>query len=341
WVSVLEKQFPSPVNENYKKYYYYKIIDSNYMPNGHRLYQIQIKKRHKNDLLFTGTIWIEDSSYAIKQMVLEVDKSANLNFIEKIKFQQEFSITSTGAWLPTKTRISLDIDQLTNNSAGFIAKFYSISNKIKVNVPHDIKFYEKQISVAEDASFAADTFWQTKRTESGNKDDQKFYNMVDSIKKLPIVKSYVDYVEFFVSGYKRIGKFDYGPYIFLYNNNIVEGHRFRMGMTTNYKLSNKHYAGGYIAYGTKDNKFKYDVFYEYVVNRKHWLKIGTEYKDDNEAIGLISNDNSASSNLFSAFSLFSRITSWSHVIVGRLYAEWAPYETLTGKIKLEYKFFEP
>lgn len=341
WVAILEKQFPSPVNENYKKYYFYKIIDSSIQANGYRLYQIQLKKRHKNDMLFSGTIWIEDSSYAMKQMVLEVDKSANLNFIEKIKFQEEFSQTSSGAWLPTKTRISLDIDQLTSNSAGFVAKFYSTSSKIKVNQPRDIKFYEKQISVAEDAKFAADTFWASKHVESGTQDDRLFYNMVDSIKKLPIVKTYVDYVEFFVSGYKRVGKFDIGPYIFLYGKNVVEGNRIRVGLTTNYKLSNKHYASAYMAYGTKDQRFKYDFIYENIVSRKHWLKFGMEYRKDNEAIGLISNDNSSTGNLFSAFSSFSSINRWSKIKIAKIYAEWAPYETLTGKLKLEYKTFEP
>ena len=341
WVSILEKQFPTPVNVNYKKYYYYKITDSSYTQNGYRLYQIQIKKRYKNDMLFSGTIWIDDSVYAIRQITLEVDKSANLNFIEKIKFQQEFSVTESGTWLPTKTRISLDIDQLTNNSAGFIAKFYSTSSKIKINKPHDFKFYEKQITVAEDAKYAADTFWQNKHVESGTLNDQQFYNMVDSIKKLPIVKSYVDYIQFFVSGYKPVGKFNLGPYLFLYNHNVVEGNRFRVGATTNYKFSNKHYSGGYVAYGTKDQRFKYNFFYEYIANRKHWTKFGIEYKDDNEAIGLMPIDNSATSNLFSAFSLFSKITSWSKVKYGKLYAEWAPYETVTGRMRLEYKTFEP
>lgn len=341
WVSVLEKQFPTPLNENYRKYYYFKIIDSAVIIDGRRCYQIQIRKKYKNDLSFNGTIWIEDSTYAISQMILEVDKSANLNFIEKIKFQQEFVQTEAGPWLPSRTRISLDIDQLTNNSAGFVAKFYSSSTKIKTNIAHDLRFYEKQITVAEDAQMTADTFWLNKREQAGTTDEQGFYNMVDSIKKLPVVKSYVDYVEFFVGGYKRIGKFDVGPYLLLYNYNVVEGNRFRLGMTTNYKLSNRHHAGGYVAYGSRDRRYKYELFYEQVMDRKHWLKIGASFRDDNEAIGLIQSDNSASGGLFSALSLFTNISRWGRCKTTKLYAEWAPFETLTAKAKLEHKTFTP
>lgn len=341
WVTVLMKQFPTPVNDNYRKYYYLKIIDSSGFIEGRRIYQIQLKKKHKNDLSFSGTIWIEDSTFAIKQMVLEVDRSANLNFIEKIKFQQEFSQTSAGPWLPSKTRISVDIDQFGNKTSGVVAKFYLTSRNIKVNEPHEGRFYERQISVADTAQRASEAFWVSKHQQSGVTDEQVFFNMVDSIKKLPVIKSYVDYASFLFGGYKRIGKVDWGPYLLLYNNNVVEGHRFRLGAATNYKLSNKHFFAGYLAYGTKDQRLKYDLTYEEILSRKKWLKLGASYRDDNEAIGLTPADNSVSGGLFSALSLFTNISRWGKCKTVKIYSEWAPFETLTARTKLEYKTFNP
>ena len=66
-------------------------------------------------------------------MDVTVDKGANLNWIEKIKIQQELLPTEAGSWIPSKTRVLVNIGELSENMAGFLAKFYTSTKDIIVN----------------------------------------------------------------------------------------------------------------------------------------------------------------------------------------------------------------
>ena len=57
------------------------------------------------------------------------------------------------------------------------------------------------------------------------------------------------------------------------NGNAIEGARFRVGGATTPQLSKNWFVEGYAAYGTKDNKMKYDALVEYSFNdRKTYRK---------------------------------------------------------------------
>ncbi|MSQ79897.1 MAG: carboxypeptidase-like regulatory domain-containing protein [Flavobacteriaceae bacterium] len=338
WIKIIDKQLPSPVGKFYKQNYYLRLMDSS-EENGRKVWEISIRKRRKNDLQFSGTVWIEEGSFAMKRIVLEVDKSANLNFIEKIGFQQEFEPTKSGCWMPVRTRLIMDIDQVTKFSAGILAKYYTTSSKIIPNKQRPLKFFDERIEVAEDSKLQEDSFWLKQRLSLGKSNDERFLKMVDSLKELPVIKTYVDYVELLVGGYKRIGKIDIGPYIQLYNNNIVEGHRFRLGIKSNYTMNRNFYWRVYGAYALKDQRWKFGGGLDYVLKRKPWNKIVYDYKNDVEAVGLIPSDISTAGNLFTAVSLFSRIGRWGYVSQHRLMYELAPAKGFTTRLKLEHKRF--
>jgi hypothetical protein len=90
-----------------------------------------------------------------------------------------------------------------------------------------------------------------------------------------------------VNGYKKIDKWniDIGPYLFLYANNAVEGHRFRMGFKTDPGFSRKWIFSGYGAYGTRDKDFKYGAGMDYIIDRKPWTMAGISYSKDLERLG--------------------------------------------------------
>src|ERR1043165_1054531 len=96
-------------------------------------------------------MWIAKDGYALKRIDATVGKQANINFVEKIKIQQDLSPTEEGAWLPVKNRVLIDVGELTGKSAGMLAKFYTSNKNFVINKPHDAEFYHHSIVVAEDA----------------------------------------------------------------------------------------------------------------------------------------------------------------------------------------------
>jgi len=87
---ILDKDFISPLSITANSYYYFTLKDS-VVIDGKSCYQIRVDPKNPIDLVFSGTIWIETNSYALKQVNLEITDKANINFIEKLKIQQEFT----------------------------------------------------------------------------------------------------------------------------------------------------------------------------------------------------------------------------------------------------------
>jgi hypothetical protein len=109
--------------------------------------------------------------------------------------------------------------------------------------------------------------------------------MVDSVKNIPIFKTYYDIVEMVVTGYYETKRFELGPYASMYSFNEMEGNRFRFGGRTNNKVSTLIKVHGHIAYGTKDDRFKYGAGFKYMISKSPRRAIEFDYKYDIEQLG--------------------------------------------------------
>jgi hypothetical protein len=139
WLSILNKDFISPIADGWKTYYDYDLLEDVTVGQD-SCYMLQVYPRREQDLAFTGTIWIKKSDFSLKQVDLTIPKAANLNFVERIKIQQELVSTTVGTLMPSKTRVLIKIGQLTDNSAGLLAKFYTATDSIVVNQPLETSF---------------------------------------------------------------------------------------------------------------------------------------------------------------------------------------------------------
>lgn len=302
---ILEKNFISPISKSSMTYYNYSLVGSSY-PEGslRKIYQIEVTPKNPLDLVFTGYIWIEDSSFALRKLTLSITNKANLNFVEKLKITQELEPTSSGAYIPVKTRILIDIAEISKKSAGMIALFNNSYQKVVVNQPRSPKFFDYPITLNEDATLKSDAFWDSMRHEELSADERRALSKIDTLTNVKVIKNYVEIINILFNGYKSIGKIDFGPYALLYGYNVLEGHRVRLGAKTNFYFSKKYIFSGYGAYGFLDQQWKYKVQVEKIISRKHWTTIGSSYKKDVEQIG-VTDDYYGASNLFTAVSVFA------------------------------------
>ncbi len=286
WLNIVGKEFVSPIADGWRLYYDYDLVDSAYVE-GDYCYRLDFFPRSEQDLAFAGSMWITQKEYAVKQIDATVARTANLNYIEKIKIQQELAPTDAGPWIPVKNRVLLDIGEITKGMAGLLAKFYTSNKDVVVNQPKDLKFYVRPIEVSEDFMIGSDdSFWSSRRHEPLTPTEMSVYQMIDTLNNIPVVRTYTDILKVVVNGYKRIGKFDLGPYLTLYSNNSVEGNRLTVGGRTNIHFSNKWILGGYVGYGFKDTEFKYRAFAEYIFDRYRWTTFRLEHTKDIDQVGL-------------------------------------------------------
>ena len=285
YVPFLGKDIISPVGNNWKGTYSWYIADTTDVE-GHVCYGMEFDPKNDKDLVFTGKAYIDTASYALVQIDATVGKQANINFIDQIKISQELEQIPEGAWLPSKTRFLIDIAQISKNSAGMLLKMYISNKNYILNKPKELSFYDLPIEVAEDSKESDPKYWLEARHESLSAQDILASRLIDTVRNVPLVKTYVEVAEIIASGYKRYDKFAIGPYINLFAVNREEGFRTRFGIKTLAGFDKNWILKGWVGFGTKDKVFKYGGEVNYILSRRHWTVAGIKHSYDIERVGL-------------------------------------------------------
>src|SRR6056297_651548 len=155
---------------------------------------------------------------------------------------------------------------------------------------HDTTYAIKKVNtrIAEDANKTTN-FWQGKRHEILTEKESNIYQMVDSIKQVPVFRTWVDVINTLITGHYVVGFWEIGPYYKLYSFNAIEGHRFRFGGRTSNDFSTKVMFTGHVAYGEKDDRFKGALGMIYMLNKNPRRSTGFNIKHDMEQLGISQN----------------------------------------------------
>lgn len=286
WLNILSKEFVSPLADGWRIYYEYYLTDSLYIGNEF-CYRLDFYPKSPQDLAFTGTMWISKQDYGLKQIDANIGKQANLNFIEKIRIQQELERTDGGAWLPKSNRVLIDVSEVGKNNAGMLAKFYTSNKNFVVNKPYELSFYERAIQIAEDARMNEDdAYWDTLRHEPLSETEKSVYRMIDTLRNIPIVRTYTDIFKVIIDGYYNMGKVEVGPYLGAVAWNTIEGFRLQAGLKTNYQFSKKWIFKVQGAYGFDDERFKYLASAQNILSRHRWTTLTFRVKRDLSRLGV-------------------------------------------------------
>lgn len=330
-VRILDKEFVSPLSTMGRFFYKYHLVDSLFIDDKY-CYEVRVAPLRDGDLTFNGTVWINDSTFALKRISVEVSNKANLNFIDRITIQQELIPTATGAWIPFKTRILSDAVNIFINA-------YTINQNFSTN-RYPLSFYNTELQIADSANKVSNETWKEIRGSSLDSQAIASIAKIDTLRNIPLVKITTALVNMSIKGFVNLGKVEVGPYMLLYKNNEVEGHRFRIGFRTNSNLSEKWIAKGFLAYSTNLQEFKYNAQLERFLSRKSWTKIGVQYSEDVENLGAL--DEFYSNSAFNSFAAsFGGGDKMNEIKIGRIWIETDLFRGFTQKVIFKHKFFRP
>ena len=305
-IEMFDKNFVSPISNHGHDYYKYYLVDSAFIA-GKWCYHLNYKPKRKQELCFSGSFWVNDSSWAIVKIDLKIADDANLNFVNEFRIEQEFRWTDNLYWLNTKDKLIMDFNLVKNSNTivGAYAErtnFYSDFIFDTIDNPGIFK-NPVDVIVNEDALKLEDEYWNTIRPDSLSDTEAGIYEMIDSVKSAPQFKKYKTITVGLASGYFPFGKFEFGSLYKLFSYNTIEGVRFRVGGRTTQELSKKFRIGGYLAYGIKDARFKYGADFIYIFNKNPRRTLTASYRYDMEQLGL-SATSRPTDNIFASF--FSR-----------------------------------
>ncbi|MEE9363018.1 MAG: DUF5686 family protein [Cellulophaga sp.] len=288
YLKFFDKSFTSPLSKTGVDTYNYVLADSTYVDNKW-CYNIIYYPRRKNELTFKGDFWVNDTTYAIKKINLEVTKSANINWVKEIYIEQEFEVVSDSIFLLKRDYMLSDFSlSKKEKSKGVYGKRTTVFGNYKFDEEKPKDFYKvKGNSFNSEVFTREDDFWEKNRLEELNKDQKGIYQLLDTLKTVPKFKTMYNLVSILGSGYVEIDKWniDLGSIYSVFGNNAAEGPRIRLGARTFFGQNDPWRLQGYMAYGFEDHKVKYGISGKWLLDPKSRLIIAGGNRRDVEQLG--------------------------------------------------------
>ena len=278
--------FTSPLSKTGINVYNYVLLDSAYIGDKW-CYNIVYYPRRKNELTFKGDFWVNDSTWALKEINLQASKSANLNWIREIYIEQEYDVLNDSTFLITKDYMLSDFSFRKKESAnGMYGKRTTLYDNYEFDTPKQESFYKENIDPYEYEVYnRPDEFWEERRMEALSKDEKGVYKMLDTLITVPRFKNLYTLGALIASGYYEFKGFDAGPVFSIFGYNEVEGLRLRLGGRTYFGQNDPWRIEGFGAYGFKDKKFKYGLSGKVLVSKKNRKVLFGGYRKDIEQTG--------------------------------------------------------
>jgi hypothetical protein len=288
YLQFFDKGFVSPLSTTGINTYNYVLADSSFIDNKW-CYNIIYYPRRKNELTFKGDFWVADTTYAIKKINLQASKSANINWVKEIYIEQEFEVLNDSVFLIKRDYMLSDFAlNKKETSHGIYGKRTTLYDNYQFDKVLDKKFYDEEVyDYNKDVYDRDDAFWAENRLEALNKDERGVYKMLDTLKTVKKFKRLYNLGSILASGYIEFNTLplDYGPIFSTFGFNEVEGLRLRAGGRTYFGKNDLWRLEGFVAYGLRDDKFKYGFSGKWLVDKKRRFIISAGNRRDVEQIG--------------------------------------------------------
>lgn len=358
YLKFFDKAFTSPLSRTGIDVYNYVLRDSAYIGDKW-CYNIVYYPRRKNELTFKGDFWVNDTTWAIKEINLQASKSANLNWVRDVYIEQEFEVLNDSIFLITRDYFMSDFSFRKKEAAqGVYGKRSTLYDNYVFNIPKDKNFYREQVDPYQFEVYnRPDEYWEKHRMEALSKDEKGVYKMLDTLKTVPRFKNLYNLGATLASGYYETGNFDLGPVFSIFGYNEAEGLRIRVGGRTYFGQHDPWRIEVFGAYGFGDDRFKYGVSGKWLLDRRSRLTVfGGNRRDVEQTGASLTNSNDvlgrslASSSLISVGSndRLSRINlstvgfdiePWKNFVI-RLTGSYRTLKSATETFSIDYKVVE-
>ncbi len=277
-ITVLDRGFISPLSNMALLYYNIYVTDS-LLCDGMKHYKFSCYPKNKHDLVFNGYFWVEESSFALTSISVTLPSKANINFIEALNVNVTYEKHPNGKWFYKDQKTDVKFSLGKNTSLNIADNQYDNEEqegKFQINrvlqymlqLPKDT--VEKQNNIVQKNPFLVSYNEIELQTKSG----------IQKLKENKALKRIDKIGDMFLSGYYTQGKFEIGPIFDIYSTNKIEGNRFTVPIRTSAALFKNFTVGGYLGFGTQNNKVKYGISTAFRLPSKTRTILSAQYSDD-------------------------------------------------------------
>lgn len=284
----------SPIAGNALFYYKYRL-EGSFEENGTIVHKISVIPKRKNDPVFRGTIFIQDSTWRIHSLDLVLTKDAQLQFVDTLSIKQVFVpvIADNSIWLNASNQFGFHF-----SAFGFIGNgnYAGVFSNYKMGEEWvEKKFGGEIMKVNDDANKKDSTYWNSIRPVPLTREEQTDYIKKDSLQTIKESKLYLDSIDsktnkitpgkILLTGYgyrQRYKKqeFNFSPLIQNIQFNTVEGLDFSLApdYTKIYEKDKKKriIISPFLKYGVANKTFNATLKAEYNYSRVKFAYITLE-----------------------------------------------------------------
>lgn len=286
FLKFFDKSFISPLSTTGINNYNYVLADSSFIGDKW-CYNIVYYPRRKNELTFKGNFWVNDTTWAIAKINLEMADDANINWVKDVYIEQEFEVLNDSIFLITRDFFMADFSfEKKENSRGIYGKRTVLYDNYQFDRMQSAKFYNKEVIEFNELVYNRDDeFWGQNRLEPLSENQRGVYKMIDTLQTVKAFQRIFNLTETLATGYLAFQGWDFGPLYSTIGYNEVEGLRLRGGGRTYFGHNDPWRIEGYIAYGLKDQRFKYGISGKILLDKKSRLIVSGGNRRDIEQLG--------------------------------------------------------
>lgn len=300
YVNVMNKDFISPFNDNGDVYYTFTVPDTQLL-DGKKLFHFVFTPRHPGQNTFEGDAWVVEKTFQIQRISLYLGKDANINYIDRVSIFQEFIPINDSVIFLNRDKFFADFRALGKQSLTLIGRKTTSYKNIVINSDSISNIFKDQkleevVKSDPGMNLKTDSAWVALRHDTLSVNEKAIYSSIDKLLQMPKFQRFQRNLRFLATGYRNIGNYEIGPWFNWISGNQWEGTRFRFDLGTNTGFNKHIYLHGYLAYGTRDKKFKGQLEAIWVLKRDpKRLSIHASYTNDIDngisQLGEVSQDN--------------------------------------------------
>ena len=308
WITIFDKSFTSPLSRLGPATYNYVLADTAFIDNKW-CYNIVFYPRRDNELTFKGDFWVNDTTFAVKEIEMTASKNANINWVKDIYIEQKFEVLNDSIFLLKRDYIMSDFAySKKEKTKGVYGRKTTIYDNHVFDLKRPDSYYVKDVLETEDIYNKTEDFWAQNRKEQLSKNEKGIYEMLDTLQTIRRFREFISLTDVLTTGYMNVAKgFDWGPIFSTIGYNDIEGLRLRIGGRTFFSRADRIRFKGFLAYGFKDAKFKYGIEGRWLIDRKSRLIYSFGNRRDIEQLGVsLTTTNDILDRSFAATSIFTR-----------------------------------
>jgi hypothetical protein len=278
-ITILLNRFVSPLHSVIGVSFYHFYITDTTVIDGDTCATLAFVPANSEGYGFTGKMSVTlDGRYAVRQVRLNLSRKANINWVDQLRIEQHFRPTADSTWAlaDENTHISFVAVEGAPRIYAHQLRHYG---SYTFDPPPDSLFTAGILPqyTHPEADARPDTFWRNARHIPLRERENILAALLAELRRVPLFNVLIKTGEILISGYipttadQNDSPFDIGPMNTVLSRNPVEGFRLRLGGTTTAHLHPHLFAGGFLAYGSNDRRFKYqtNLTYSFTPKRHH------------------------------------------------------------------------